>query len=124
MQSITVEDLDEYLGLIVSLFRHSPKGAHASFSSLVQSFICAGILCAYVLVVFAWVHNLGEFSTVAFQEVFLSLDATVNHRLSQGKTQKDRMRWASDVLSMHEVFLCDFSVVDYFTTAAIEACRV
>ena len=27
VQNITVDDLEQYLGLIISLFQHSPKGA-------------------------------------------------------------------------------------------------
>ena len=101
VQNITVEDLEDYLGLVVSLFRHSPKGAPACFSMVVPHMYFQES-CMRLCV---WVQNLGEFSTVAFQEVFMSFDATVNYRLSQAKTQKDRSRWANDVLSMHEALL-------------------
>ena len=44
----------------------------------------------------------GEFSVVDFQQVFQAFDENVEFRLSQSKTRKDRMRWASDDLLLHQ----------------------
>ena len=45
----------------------------------------------------------GEFSVTDFQQVFQAFDENVECRLSQSKTRKDRMRWASDALLLHQL---------------------
>ena len=64
---------------------------------------------------------LGEFSTVVFQECFLSLDSAVNYKLSQSKTQKDRARWAADALLLH-VSLIHYIYVQLCITAIGSLC--
>ena len=40
----------------------------------------------------------GEFLAVEFTRAFRELDAEVEFRLSSARTQKDKIRWATDVL--------------------------
>ena len=93
IQNITFDDLESFLSLVVALFEYEPLG-HSVFTLNrgLFVFMVVDMLAACVI------DAAGDFSVVDFQQVFSTLDENVEHRLSQSKTRKDRMRWASDDL--------------------------
>ena len=88
--SITFQDMQRYLNLIVALFELCPKGT----SELDLSTIVLNGNMSYLL----FIRGAGEFSIVHMGEWFARLDSLNDGHLSQCSAVREAKRWCNDEL--------------------------